>query len=760
MNTASSLTALSVAAIISIAMPPSAARAQTAATAADSDRIEAVVVTARRRVENLQDVPVAVTAVTADQLQTADVKTLEDMNAFAPNVKISAGRATNSTINAYIRGVGQSDPLWGFEPGVGIYVDDVYLARPQAALLDVYDVDRIEVLRGPQGTLYGKNTIAGAIKYVTHDIEGPATGNVAATVGNYDERDLKASVSSPLTDHLYAGAAIAYLTRDGYGHVVNDGLPRAFNSVGQGVSTKNLFAARGSVEITWGEDSKLKFSGDTVHDNSNAAGGQRLNNFIAPALPGRYDTRTDMPVDQDQFIAGGVAVTYTQSLAKDVGLKLIGAYREGEGHQFIDFAELNRNIFQVPAKYNDHQGTGEAQLNWATDHFKTVGGLYYFKGTACGAFDASLGAIPLTQLTKGCVDTTSKAVYADTTWAATDRLNVSAGARWNQDVKTAAVYVAQYLGRLPADQSLFNPAIVPPSFFLLGVQTNYTNSRRFSNVSPRLGTDFHFTDHVMAYISYSRGFKSGGFDMRGNQAADPATKNGYDAETADNYEAGLKSTLADGKLELNAAVFYTPYKNVQITTQQFNIVGGRPTNVTAVLNAGKQLNEGLELESVWRPIQPLTLTLNVGFLDSYFQDFLVGCTPAAAGCTVNATAFNRPINAPRWSGAAAAQYLWTVAGGSLMSHVGFQYRSFTKVANTTASPTDQSAYGVLDAGLAYTTANNAIRVALDGKNLADKAYRVAGYDFGNIGQGAFGGISQIGFYGPPRTYSLTVSYRF
>ena len=159
---------LSIAAILAAQLPTLASAQAREGEAATS--IENVVVTARRREESLQDVPVAISALTADQLQTQNVRTLEDMTAFAPNIKVNAGRATSSTINAYIRGVGQNDPLWGFEPGVGIYIDDVYIARPQGALLDVYDVERIEVLRGPQGTLYGKNTIAGAIKYVTRDI--------------------------------------------------------------------------------------------------------------------------------------------------------------------------------------------------------------------------------------------------------------------------------------------------------------------------------------------------------------------------------------------------------------------------------------------------------------------------------------------------------------------------------------------------------------------------------------------------------------
>ena len=267
---------LSIAAILASTAP-----AVTPAFAAEADAqatagIEQVVVTARRREESLQDVPVAITALTADQLLEQNVRTLEDMTAYAPNIKVNAGRATSSTINAYIRGVGQNDPLWGFEPGVGIYLDDVYIARPQGALLDVYDVERIEILRGPQGTLYGKNTIAGAIKYVTRDIvnEDPAF-NVSATGGSYNQRDLKVSGSAPIVaDHMYVGAAVAWLQRDGYGEIVDDGQPRPYNRVGQDVSDKDVLAARVNATFLWGESSKLRLLGDLIQDDSNAVGGQ------------------------------------------------------------------------------------------------------------------------------------------------------------------------------------------------------------------------------------------------------------------------------------------------------------------------------------------------------------------------------------------------------------------------------------------------------------------------------------------------------
>ena len=760
---------LSIAAVLASTAP-----AVTPAFAAETDAqatagIEQVVVTARRREESLQDVPVAITALTADQLLEQNVRTLEDVTAYAPNIKVNAGRATSSTINAYIRGVGQNDPLWGFEPGVGIYLDDVYIARPQGALLDVYDVDRIEVLRGPQGTLYGKNTIAGAIKYVTRDIvnEDPAF-NVSATGGSYNQRDLKVSGSAPIVaDHMYVGAAVAWLQRDGYGEIVDDGAPRPYNHVGQDVSDKDVLAARVNATFLWGESSKLRLLGDLIQDDSNAVGGKRLNNLVQPALDDRYDQRTDMPVDQDKFETKGAAATFTQSLTDSLDLKIVGAYREGEGRQFIDFEELNANVFQVPAEYGDDQTSGEVQLTYTSDLVKGVGGVYYFTGEAHGAFDASLGANPpplgpLTSLTKGSVDTESVAAYFDTTWTLTDRLNMNVGARWNEDHKEATVFVQQYLGRLAPNATLFDQNHVPAGFVALGPpQTNYTNDRTFSDVSPRLGFDFDVSDNVLAYVSYAQGFKSGGFDMRGNERANPATRDGYDSETADNYEAGIKSTLLDDTLQLNLTAFYTPYEDVQITTQEFQIVNGVPTNVTAVLNAGKQLNQGVELETLWRPVSALTLALNVGYLDAKFEEFLFGCTPPQPNCRVDLSSLNTPINAPEWTTFLGATYEWELGAGDLSAHLGYQYRSDTKVANTLASITDQEAYDILDLGVAYTTASQAWRFALEGKNVLDEEYRAAGYDFGRIVNGVnVPHVSQIGFYGPPRTVSVTATYRY
>jgi len=758
--------------------------------AADTGTLVEVVVTARRFSEDLQSVPIAVTALSAATLQTQAVTSLEDLNSFVPNMKIAADRATSSTINVYIRGVGQSDPLWGFEPGVGVYIDDVYLARPQAALLDVLDVQDLEILRGPQGTLYGKNTIAGAIKYVTRDIDGAATLSASVTGGNYGEHDEKVSMSAPLIDdHVYVGLAVAKLQHDGYGEVVaqEGSVPSAYNRLGEAVSNKDVLAARANLTIKWGESSKLKIIADDILDDSHASGGQRLNDYLAPVLGNPFDTRTDMPVDRDFSHRQGVSATFTQGLTDQLGLKVVGAYIKGRSAQFIDFEELNENLFQVPGSYHDQQSSGEAQLTFTNSLVKAVGGVFFMDSTACGSYNASLGVLSapppfgddlyLTSIVQGCVLTKSTAVYADSAWKLSDRLNLDAGVRWNDDDKTAQVYQAQYGSIAPTqllpNQTFFNAAAPPPGFFLFpsaaaGVLTDYTNSRAFVNVSPRVGLDFHWTDHVMTYVTYSKGFKSGGFDMRGNAAVYPLTKEGYNSETADNYEAGVKSTLLDDTLLLNVTVFYDPYTNAQLGVQQFVVTEGIPQNVTAVLNAGKQINRGAEVESVWRPTKPLTLGLNVGYLDSYYEDFLIGCTALSPGCTpnsppINVANQNRPINAPAWTASANVTYAWDVPLGSMLARAGYDWRSFTKVANTTPSVTDQPAYGLLNAGLALTTPNKAWRFSVDAKNLTNRYYRVAGYDFGNppiSAANALGGVSQIGFYGPPRTYGATIAYHF
>src|SRR4051794_9016513 len=249
------------------ASPPSTNDAQTQAQAATGSD-QQIVVTARRRNELLLNVPVAVTAYSGEQLDRQGALDITDIADTTPNVTLEVSRGTNSTLTPFIRGIGQQDPVAGFEQGVGLYLDDVYLNRPQAAVLDIYDVERIEVLRGPQGTLYGRNTIGGAIKYVTRRIrsDGPHA-SLRANLGTYRQADLIGTISTPIAGGLRVGGAVARLTRQGFGDNLTTGAEN-YN--------KDIWAARGTVEFEPSDSIFFRVSADKTWDNGNSRGGHRL----------------------------------------------------------------------------------------------------------------------------------------------------------------------------------------------------------------------------------------------------------------------------------------------------------------------------------------------------------------------------------------------------------------------------------------------------------------------------------------------------
>ena len=255
------------AALLTGSLMAPAAFAQSADTAPQSEAktLGAVKVTARKREETLQEVPVAVTAFTAEALDRLGTRDISDLDAQVPNLTIYAARGSSSTLTTFIRGVGQADPLWGVDPGVGLYLDDVYIARPQGALLDVFDVERIEVLRGPQGTLYGKNTIGGAIKYISRGLPTEMDGSASVTVGNYGQLDVKAAIGGSLTENggLRGRIAVASLSRDGFGENLR---------TGQDVSDKEVLAMRGQLGAFVNDNLDIQFAFDHVDDQSGVRG--------------------------------------------------------------------------------------------------------------------------------------------------------------------------------------------------------------------------------------------------------------------------------------------------------------------------------------------------------------------------------------------------------------------------------------------------------------------------------------------------------
>ncbi|HQW77713.1 MAG TPA: TonB-dependent receptor, partial [Dokdonella sp.] len=478
------------------------------ASKTEVQQLTGITVTARKREESLQTVPVAVTAYSAASLDNLDVQDLGDLDAFVPNLTVYAARGSNSTVTAYIRGVGQADPLWGVDPGVGIYLDDVYIARPQGALLDVFDVERIEVLRGPQGTLYGKNTIGGAIKYVSAPLDEDFYGQASVTAGSYSQADVKASVNAPLGDSGWVmRVAAASLNHDGFGEIIDTNQP---------VSDKEILAARATLGYVGNPDFWARISVDWMDDQSGVRGAKMLapntnaliNVANVPPLDDRYDMRNGMPNINDTSM-DGASLSMGWNLNDAWTLKSITAFRESDTETNIDFDTLPQKIADVKAFYSDEQTSQEFQLNYdAGGRFRGVGGLYWFTGEAGGQvlnnfFNLSFGD------TQGTVDTDSIAVYGEGTFDINDKWSVTGGIRYTDEEKSADV-----LNRCYTDATYTTLALACTAANLTPIAADFEDSERFKNFSPKLSLDYRMDENTLLYALVSQGFKSGGFNIR------------------------------------------------------------------------------------------------------------------------------------------------------------------------------------------------------------------------------------------------------
>ena len=708
--------------------------------------LDSVKVTARKREETLQEVPVAVTAFTADALDKLNVEDLSDLDAQVPNLTIYAARGSSSTLTAYIRGVGQSDPLWGVDPGVGIYMDDVYIARPQGALLDVFDVDRIEVLRGPQGTLYGKNTIGGAIKYISKGLRSDFNGYGSVTIGNYGQRDIKAAVGGGFggSEYLRGRISVADLHRDGFGENL---------ITGEQVSDKKIRAIRANLGAYVTDAFDLQFAFDHVDDSSGVRGAQmlRANPFDALFTPAtgpfrpmdsRYDVRNGMPNVNDTTLSGA-SITANFRMNDDWSFKYVLAKRESDTETNIDFDTTPDRIADVKAFYSDEQVTHEVQANYdAGGRMRGVLGFYKFDGEAGGQvlnnfFNLSFGD------TQGTVYTESIAAYADWTFDVSDKFSIDAGVRWTSEDKHAVVKNIGY-----TDATFSKPSGV--------VAAAFDKTINFKNLSPKISLDYQITPDIMAYGLASRGFKSGGYNIRAQATAVPRSAEPFQDEQVDSFEVGTKMGLFDQRLFLNLSAFHNKYKDIQLSIfTEYTTAQGTKAFFGDFTNAGEGTVNGFEAEYQWLATDNFSVTGNLAWLDAKFDTYMFK--------NVNIANQQEFTNAPEFSGAMNLEYRTDIgAAGSLTARIGYAYQS-SVVATTevvkdpvtlaTVQPITQDGYGLVNAGVIWKV-NDAWTVSLQGSNLADKAYRTTGYNL----YAALG--VHTAFYGPPRQYSLTVKYDF
>ena len=740
-----------------------------ATPAADDD---VIIVTARRREERLVDVPVAVSAISGEELAQRGALDITDVGQTVPNVTLEASRATNSTLSAFIRGIGQQDPVSGFEQGVGIYLDDVYLNRPQAAVLDIYDVERIEVLRGPQGTLYGRNTIGGAVKYVTRRLPQDASVKVRATYGTYDQAEGVITASAPISDLVRVGGSLARLSRGGFGDNLTTGLEN-YN--------KDIWAGRLSLEMGgYGEPAFIRVQGDYTKDKSNPRGGHRLIPGLvsgAPVLDNVFDTRGALNDPEQEVESYGLSLHAEAELSDALTLRSISAWRKDDSYSPIDFDALPAVDLDVPGAYFNEQVSQEFQLLWDDGGaFSGLLGFYYLDAKADTLFDVRIFTTfaGLTAYTQANVDTETFAIFGDFTYDLTDQFSLSVGGRYTWDERSAEILRQNYLG---GGSPVFGGAGVPFG----GASTDFNGSREFKKFTPRASLSFMPTPDHNIYASYSKGFKGGGFDPRGVGVNAPAAIAGsptdeevtdflsFAPEEVDSYEIGYKGNL--GILNIAAAAFYADYTDVQIPGSVACEVGGLPTFCGIVSNAGKATFKGLELEANARFAGGFGLAGSLGYIDAQYDEYITNI----ANVPTDVADFRVVQNTPELTGSLTASYDTAIGAGDLYLGATVSYRSKTSQFEIPNPYLDQGGYALLDASAVYTAPGGRWKIGIYGKNLFDKEYKTSGYTFvatdpvtGEIVDGANGfPVPTLGpegtltaFYGNPRQVFATVSFTY
>jgi iron complex outermembrane receptor protein len=757
-----------------LAAQDSAADAAAEAASATEDE-GTIIVTARRREERLIDVPLSVTALTGEALAQQGIQDLTQVAQQVPNVTLEVSRGTNTTLTAFIRGVGQQDPVAGFEAGVGLYIDDVYLNRPQAAVLDIYDVERIEVLRGPQGTLYGRNTIGGAIKYVTAPLPDETSVMVRGTYGSYDQADLIVSASTPITDNLKIGASGARLSRGGFG----DNL-----TLGTENYNKDVWAARGTIEFDSGPVS-IRLSGDYVKDNSEARQGHRLITSLqtgAPVLDDVFDTRAGLNIIDQEVEAYGGALNVAIELSDTLTFKSITGYREDKSTTPIDFDSLPAVDVDVPAVYENDQLSQEFQLLYEGDRLSGVLGFYYLDANAFTAFDVGLwttgaliGLPGLTAQTLGDVKTKTWSVFGDFTYDLTDTISVSLGGRYTHDKRTSRVLRTTFVGGF---SDIFDGTGVP-----IAVTSDFEGSATFKDFNPRASISWQPNADHNLYFTYSQGFKGGGFDPRGQTSAAPDLNGdgdrdfddqfeflSFEPETVDSFELGWKASLLDNRVNISLAAFLGQYDNVQIPGSIGFDSNGDGTNdsfIGVTSNAASADVNGIEFEGnalIGKDFagegSRFSVNWSLGVLDAKFNTFI----DAFGNDVADQRAFQ---NTPDITAHMGFNMGVPVASG-MLDIIGLaSMRSDASQFEVPNPFLDQDGFVLVDASLVYTADSGLYSIGLHGKNLFDKEYIVAGYNFvaGGVGGAPFVPTlgregTLTGFYGDPRRVFVTAQINF
>jgi len=770
-----------------------AARAQDNQNGQNGDQnfgIEEIVVTARKREENLQETPISITAFTAASLAERSFNDLSDIGSFTPNMDFSfaangSGGGNNATI--YIRGVGQNDFLLTTDPGVGIYIDGVYFARSMGGVMDLLDLERVEVLRGPQGTLFGKNTIGGAINIISAKPSGEFAGHGDVTLGSRNRLDARFSVDVPLVkDKLAAKISASSRDQDGYGHRLIDGIDLGDVNQ-QAARAVLLWTPSDTLEVTTiadysrgREQSAAQTLTAVVPDNApilnlwNALVGGPSGQPITAALiqDNPFNTLQTGRSVNDMDVWG---VNMTVDWDTDpLHVKSITAYRDSS----VDFARDGDNS---PAPYvetfnqtTSQQFSQELQLSGRSfsDRLNWLLGGYLFHEKATDITDVTLAdglfnalealpgpVVPLFNPAapgpfQGLSCPPPPGVFAPCAGGMGNPINIGLDLDFdiNNLIKINS-YALFGQGTFDITEKLSVTAGLrytyeKKNYTIVHIRKNAgtfvipptTVGDSWQSFSPRFGIDYKASKDVMVYVSAARGFKSGGFN--GRPTVQSALQS-YDPEYIWSYEAGVKSDLLERRLQVNIATFYNDYSNIQLSSVQATESGNL---LLVVENAGKARVKGFEVEAKARPVRWLDLSGGLGYTDAKFTKLKPGATVTRA---------SRFQHTPKWNANLSAQVTAPAGNAGTITLRG-DYTYTSKLFNDSNNTPQiaQNGYSLINARLAFTSASEAWEIALFGTNLGDKTYFVSGI----AALDSFGTAEAV--LGRPREWGITGSFRF
>jgi iron complex outermembrane recepter protein len=782
---------VSVAAAVSLAL----STGTVAQEAEDEDVLREVVVTAQFREQSVQDTPLSITAISADMLESRNQTSIAEVTNQAPNVTLKPqGAAFGASLGASIRGVGQFDFNPALEPGVGIYVDDVYFATLTGSIMDLLDLERVEILRGPQGTLAGKNSIGGAVKLFSKKPEGSG-GYVTGTYGSRDRVDLRGSVDLPIGSKLFARVSgvskqqRGYVQRRDYGcEFPGSGVPSMVPAGDDCVlgynGEVNYSAARGALRFVATENLEFNAAIDYTKDERNAAGSVLVQTsttanpnvqpvpgvtslapsvFVPPkgsyynygtyynpaatfrrlANPGAGTTTPALETwtsGRVRFSGGGASASADWTISDRMSLKSISAYREYES-----FFSNDNDLSPLASSlgFGDlvfHSFSQEVRLNGAlldSNRIQYTLGVFYMdqKSIYATTQDLRYSATGLTQF-KGNdpVNADTMAYFTHVSFSATDKLTLNTGLRYTDEHKDYTFTRRTYTG-----------ALHPSLGAIDGVTSNYDGTK----FDYRANVQYAWTDNIMSYVQFATGFKGGGISPRPFAAAQAVP---FNPEELKSYEVGVKSDLFERRLRLNASVFFSDYTDLQLTLAscpQFGV--GLPCAVVA--NAGDAEVKGLEVETVLRPLDRLAIDASYSYLDFKYTRI----NPDAGGPTrLTGPQFGmRPAYVPARKWSAGVQYEIPLGDlGSLTPRVDVSYQGDLYTNGTNAATNRIESYTLGNARLTWRDGKDEWEGSLEVTNFTDKYYFLTRFD-----QFTLTGITD-GQPGRPREWGVSVKRRF